>query len=354
MGDLLSNGVFRIVLEVESDPAGLAPRLMAFFNPYLTKEESENPADLTVCLHAVQTFEQAWIACCQTPHLIRETYAAGFTLRVWRGDLPNGESLAWDPQRQVGYRYCVSSRRVDFYGEEGAFIHLIELVRYYGLLVESAKGSAVLHSSAVVSRSRDAVTAFAGVKGAGKTTTMLEYVLGSEHEYFSGDKVLLDVQDGRVRARGWPDYPHIGLGSLRQHPSLLQAFPELADLINDPAQDDRQKVLIAPERFSEVFGRAPTGTAWLEEVVLPKVMQCAERSHQSLSTSEIVSLVEGDSVFEWPAQFTTSTWHGIPPAGTDIACTPSDELREALIRVRWTYSPGRKTTSTCDHRIATA
>ncbi|WP_448195455.1 hypothetical protein [Pseudomonas aeruginosa] len=354
MGYLLSNGVFRLSLQVEADPAGLVPRLVAFFKPYLMVENSDAPADITVCLHAPQAFEKAWKARCQTPYLIRESYAVGFTLKVWRGDLPNGESLAWDPEKQVGYRYCVSTRKVDFYGAGDAFIHLIELVRYYGLLVESAKGSAVLHSSAVVSRSHEVVTAFAGVKGAGKTTTMLEYVLAGEHDYYSGDKLLLDVQDGRVRARGWPDYPHIGLGSLRRHPRLIEEFSELAGLINDPACADRHKVLIAPERFAQIFGRAPTGSSWLDEVILPEVMQSAEQSQQSLSTAEILALIDCDSVFEWPAQFTTSTWHGIPPAGTDVPCALSDGLREALSRVRWTYSPGRSSTSTHDNHTTTA
>lgn len=52
MGYLLSNGVFRLSLQVEADPAGLVPRLMAFFTPYLMVDNSDAPADLTVCLHA--------------------------------------------------------------------------------------------------------------------------------------------------------------------------------------------------------------------------------------------------------------------------------------------------------------
>ncbi|MFW3165009.1 hypothetical protein WBQ28_10880 [Pseudomonas syringae pv. syringae] len=354
MGYLLSNGVFRLSLQVEADPAGLVTRLMAFLMPYMKVENSDASVDLTVCLHAPQAFENSWKALCQTPQIIRESHADGFTLKVWRGELANGESLAWDPEKQVGYRYCVSTRKVDFYGADDAFIHLIELVRYYGLLVESAKGSAVLHSSAVVSRSHETVTAFAGVKGAGKTTTMLEYVLAGEHEYYSGDKLILDVQEGRVRARGWPDYPHIGLGSLRQHPRLIEEFSELFGLLNDPAFGDRHKVLIAPERFAHVFGRAPTGSAWLDEVVIPEVMQSAERSRQPLSTVQILNLVDGNDVFEWPARFTASVWHGISPTGADIPCGVSDGLREALCRVRWTYSPGRSDTSIHPSRATTA
>ncbi|RMV71068.1 hypothetical protein ALP05_200120 [Pseudomonas caricapapayae] len=354
MGYLMSNGVFRISLQVEDDPAGLAKRLIAFFTPYLLVENNDATPDLTVCLHAPQAFKDSWKARCQTPHLIRKSYAEGFTLKVWQGDLPNGDSVAWDPESKVGYRCSISTRKVDFYGAEDAFIHLIELVRYYGLLVESAKGSAVLHSSAVVSLSRESVTAFAGVKGAGKTTTMLEYLLAGKHSYYSGDKLLLDVQDGRVRARGWPDYPHIGLGSLRQHPRLIEEFPELTGMINDPACADRHKVLIAPERFAEVFGRAPTGSSWLDEVVLPQVTQSAEVPPQPLSTAEILALIDGDSVFEWPAHFTISTWHGIPPSGTDIPCALSDGLRQALSRLRWTYRPGHRSAPASDSLVTPA
>ncbi len=339
---LLTNTVFSLRLRAQQASQPLATRLRTFLAPYLRAAAGDAEPDLCVDLHAADGFLPEWRARCTAPMTIRETHAVGFTLKVLRGALDDGTQLAWDAHAGVGYRYCVARREVAFYGDEAtAFIHLIELVRYFGLLVEQAKGTAILHSSAVLDERTGGVVAIAGIKGAGKTTTMLELVLGQGHRYFSGDKLLLDVVDGRLRARGWPDYPHIGLGSLRQHPALIERLGREAEAALDPARPDSDKILLTPEAFAAAVGRSPVGSGWLERIVLPEVAVDRALSTRALRGEDIDDLLRDPRIFEWPHTFITSTWHGMPPADRVMARRVAAPVAAALATLPWISMPGR-------------
>ncbi|EGH19605.1 hypothetical protein Pgy4_42219, partial [Pseudomonas savastanoi pv. glycinea str. race 4] len=179
MSRYLCNGRYRFELDDQTSGSALAQRLRVFLAPYFAEvaDDGQTTVDLRVRLHDSTAFKPEWIGLCVTPDIIRETYAPGFTLRVLRGHDPQaGLDYAWDADTQVGYRIDRARHTVDFHGDENAFIHLIELVRYYGLLVEQAKGSVIMHASAVVGPD-GGIVAIGGAKGAGKTTTMLDLVL---------------------------------------------------------------------------------------------------------------------------------------------------------------------------------
>lgn len=341
MDALLTNAVFSLRLRAQAQALPLAGRLRRFLFPYLWPAAGNVAPDLSVALHSAADFAPQWRARCTEPLTIRETYARGFTLKVLRGTLDDGSQLAWDEHTRVGYRYWQARCEVDFYGDDTAFIHLIELVRYHGLLVEQAKGTAVLHSSAVIDEETGAVTAFAGVKGAGKTTTLLEHVLYKGYRYFSGDKLLLDVVHGRLRARGWPDYAHVGLGALRQHPALVRRLGEQAAAVQDPARPDTDKILLTPEVFAQAVGISPTGSGWLQRIVLPQVALDDALSTRALRGEEIDDALRALDIFEWPHTFITSTWHGMPPAGTPLQRRIAAPVAAALGAIAWVSVRGR-------------
>ncbi|MBT2337096.1 hypothetical protein J7E49_24735 [Variovorax paradoxus] len=342
MNSLLTNTVFSLRLRAGDVSNPLAMRLRTFLSPYLWAGTGDGTPDLALDLHAAADFRPEWCALCIAPMTIRETYAIGFTLKVVRGVMEDGTQLAWDADMRVGYRYSIARREVAFYGDEAtAFIHLIELVRYFGLLVEQAKGTAVLHSSAVFDEKTGGVIAIAGVKGAGKTTTMLDLVLGQGHRYFSGDKLLLDVVDGRLRARGWPDYPHVGLGSLRQHPALVERLGSQAVAALDATRPDSDKILLTPEAFASAVGRSPIGSGWLERIVLPEVAVDAALRARPLRGEEIDDVLGDPRIFEWPHTFITSTWHGIPPADCAMERRVAAPVAAALGTLPWISTPGR-------------
>src|SRR6187402_1316503 len=104
------------------------------------------------------------------------------------------------------------------YVSEGSRIHLFEIVRQLSLLVEESLGSVLLHASATATAT--AAYLVVGKKGAGKTTTLFDMICEQGHGYLSGDRVLLSSHQGELLVRGWPDYPHVGIGTLAQHRKL--------------------------------------------------------------------------------------------------------------------------------------
>ncbi|MEV7004928.1 hypothetical protein [Streptosporangium sp. NPDC051022] len=144
-------------------------------------------------------------------------------------------------------------------GADGA-MDLVELIRDLTLKHQENAGTAVLHATAAY---RDgAVVLITGSKGAGKSTLLLELVEHHGYKIMSGDKTLaVEGEDGSVRATGWPDYPHLGYGTVVKYPGLR----EIAGLADDyrPAGDHAfsplGKFAVAPAPFRERFPSAPRG-----------------------------------------------------------------------------------------------
>ncbi|MES2743614.1 MAG: hypothetical protein V4754_22050 [Pseudomonadota bacterium] len=338
---VLSNGRFGLQLTWQAASAALVTRLRAFLTPYFAPCAGPDtpPVDLRIDLLPAEQFGQDWRARCTIPFALRASSAAMFNLNVVLGQ--DGQAqLAWDPLRAVGYRIDAGAARVAFYGDDAAFIHLIELVRYYGLLVEQAKGSVVLHSAAVIARDGEQVHAIVGPKGAGKTTTMLAMIASGHYRYFSGDKVLLDLQDGVLRARGWPDYPHVGLGTLRQHPVLAARLGVAFSAPDGSALSDRHKVLIDPALLMASIETSATGSGRLGALILPSVDTDGDGSQRALGAAEKDG-VSADQLFEWPHEFGTARWHGIEPAGLDLSKQVPPAIAAALRATPWYHVFGK-------------
>ncbi|OUM08535.1 hypothetical protein BW686_04240 [Pseudomonas syringae] len=331
----LCNGRYRLELNDQASGSALAQRLRVFLAPYFAdvNDDGHTPVDLSVRLHDSAAFRDEWVRLCVTPEVIRDTYAPGFTLRVLRGHDPlTGLDHAWDPDTRVGYRIDRARRDVEFYGDDNAFIHLIELVRYFGLLVEQAKGSVIMHASAVVGKD-GGIVAIGGAKGAGKTTTMLDLVLSEDYLYFSGDKLLLDVVEGRVRARGWPDYPHVGVGTLRTHPELAKRL-DLASVADDLSIANTEKRLCKPETMRAALKASPEGCGWLTTVMLPNVSARGALQVYAPARDAVLEQIHSPTLFEWPHRFITSTWHSMIDPGT-LSDTVPAEIVEGLLKVQW-------------------
>jgi len=146
---------------------------------------------------------------------------------------------------------------------------------------------------------------------------------------------------GRVRARGWPDFPHIGLGSLRPFPALLQALAPQAMPAITPDMPDQQKVLVPPEAFAATVGRSPVGVAWLDGILLPDVLAEGPPRQTAMPRADIMATLAERRIFEWPHTFVTSTWHGLPPADQALSAQINPALVEALCALPGTRSSGR-------------
>jgi hypothetical protein len=105
---------------------------------------------------------------------------------------------------------------------DGFALDVIELVRdLFSKRLESI-GVVVLHST-VLERNGQAALVI-GRKGAGKTTMALRLVTEHGFRFVSGDKAVVSVADEMPYVSGWPDYPHIGAGTLKSMPVLADAL----------------------------------------------------------------------------------------------------------------------------------
>ncbi|MEV5047151.1 hypothetical protein AB0N20_21550 [Streptomyces griseoincarnatus] len=120
-----------------------------------------------------------------------------------------------------------------------------------------------IHAAAVSTQS--GVIALVGPKGAGKTTTAIEFMRAGA-DFFTGDVLFLARDDNACHS--FPDYPHIGWGTLRSHQELAAEAQRLG---LKPAAD-QDKVFLPHDVYRIMLGagqgRSPLP---LRAVVLPQV-----------------------------------------------------------------------------------
>jgi hypothetical protein len=166
----------------------------------------------------------------------------------------------WASRWRAGGRTTIaveSSRTVFDLADDGsaARIHVSDTSRYHlsDLLrdvmweLASAGGNGRFIHAAAVSDGR-AVVAFTGSKGAGKTTTALDFVHAGAG-FYSGDILFLDSDGAAVHS--FPDYPGVCWGTLRAFPRLFDAAVGLG---LTPSPNDGQKVLLPHDFYRTALG----------------------------------------------------------------------------------------------------
>ncbi|WP_349304934.1 hypothetical protein [Paenibacillus sp. Marseille-Q4541] len=163
----------------------------------------------------------------------------------------------------------ISIQGEDVRAEELVFI---ELIRDLVLKNEENHGVVVLH--ATCSYKEGKANLIIGPKGAGKSTTLLEIVSKFGHQFMSGDKTFLWVENGQLYASGWPDYPHLGLGTLSKYPEFIGKFG-LSEEINDAKEtlwSTDHKRAVPPDVFKSMISHVPAGfTSLVGGFLYPKL-----------------------------------------------------------------------------------
>lgn len=174
--------------------------------------------------------------------------------------------IAMDPHKGT---VLISTQWKNEKAEELVFI---ELIRDLVLKNEENHGVVVLH--ATCSYKAGKATLIIGPKGAGKSTTLLEIVSKFGHQFMSGDKTFLWVENGQLYASGWPDYPHLGLGTLSKYPEFIGKFG-LSEEINAAKKNlwsTDHKRAIPPDVFKSMIPHVPAGfTSLVGGFLYPKL-----------------------------------------------------------------------------------
>lgn len=122
-----------------------------------------------------------------------------------------GTSMAFHP----------AQGRIDVALPAAGYLDFVERVRDLVLKDQENRGVLVLHAT---SAERDgSLAVISGSKGAGKSTILLELVEHFGFRVVAGDTTLAFVDEsGDVILTGWPDYPHLGFGTIDRYPGLLR------------------------------------------------------------------------------------------------------------------------------------
>lgn len=253
------------LLDLEVAPGADIEDALAFLATHLTAEEAKPDETgrepvATLRVHAY-TPELLTPPAGTVPEdiYLRKSASQFFTVPARRAAVDGREYLECT---KTGSRFVFdrAARVIDVTLGADGHMDLVELVRDLVLKHQENTGAAVLHATAAY---RDGqVVLVTGAKGAGKSTVLLELVEHFGYQVLSGDKTVLhELPDGSVVAAGWPDYPHLGYGTVAKYPGLK----EIAGIGDDyvPAEGHAfspvGKFAVDPLPFRDRFPSAPVG-----------------------------------------------------------------------------------------------
>ncbi|MBJ6363218.1 hypothetical protein ACFOQM_18525 [Paenibacillus sp. GCM10012307] len=167
----------------------------------------------------------------------------------------------------------------------------IELIRDLVLKNEENHGVVVLHATCAYKDER--ATLIIGPKGAGKSTTLLEIVSKFGYQFMSGDKTFLWVENGQLYASGWPDYPHLGLGTLSKYPEFIGKLNLSEDIhaAQESLWSTDHKRAIPPDIFKTIFASVPAGFTCLVGGFLYPKLEPAPASELAHLNDHVASML---------------------------------------------------------------
>jgi len=203
------------------------------------------------------------------PVVIRRSSAEAFNLHGDRAAVGPLEVVDC-PRTGTAFVFERPARRIDIYVSDRSRVQLIEFLRELVIRHQEHHDTVVLHAAALARNGRAVV--LVGGKGAGKSTLLLDLVTRPGWQYLSGDKVLLSAgpEGEGIVAHGWPDYPHLGCGTIQSNPRLRQGLEGQGVTVSGLPPD--RKLLLEPDTLQRALGFEPVADPLpLGTVLLPDV-----------------------------------------------------------------------------------
>ncbi|MDG4763009.1 hypothetical protein O7632_02610 [Solwaraspora sp. WMMD406] len=181
--------------------------------------------------------------------------------RRWRRD---GRTLIHIPSSTTVLDLADDATHAVVYVSPRSKHHASDFLRDVAWELVAGDGS-FTHAAAV--STDDGVIAIVGNKGAGKTTTAIEF-MRSGADFFTGDVLFLAHNDNSCHS--FPDYPHVGWGTLRINSELAAAARRHG---LEPASDST-KVFLPHDIYQTALGVAQGRSPLpLRVVVAPQVAE---------------------------------------------------------------------------------
>lgn len=330
---VLTTGRIDFGFDIGEGCEAIADKLLRQLSPAIRPGGANEPT-LGFALRRHDRLDEGTVRAARQPFHLRRSSSPPFNLNLVTGTDDQGRLVAADPDTGTAYVCDRERRQMTLYVSDGSHYHLLESIRYTLLAAEQAAGTIVMHASAALGE-RGAVLVL-GDKGRGKTTTMLSLLTQNGLSYFSGDKVLVDKVDGRLRLRGWPDYPHIGVGTLRRFPTISEACGLDLGASGEGALADSDKLLIEPDVFAHAIGGMPAfETRRCHAVVFPDVRTDTQHIEPVEDTTARRALIDG--AIEDTRGFTPGMWHGLVPS----VAPASEDLATLLADAGWYLANGK-------------
>lgn len=283
--------------------------VMFFFQLYLEKSDEWSKESLTdIYFYDFIEFEKDFCQYCgevAAQKTIRISSVKQFNLSV-KEYISQGYHIFVYDDNETAIIMDDSQHRVYLFLSQTSEIAIVELLRDIIIKDQENKGSVILHAAAVEKDNK--VVAISGIKGAGKSTATMELLFHAGYHFFTGDKLFVRFENEKLIAKGWPDYPHLGVGTISRY-SPLVAHCEAFDIRSKKPSD---KILLSPKEFygiEEIKINANVGE--VSAVIFPEFNVSGESE-----VSQVENVAERlISNIEYKEDFPMSKWHELVKPG---------------------------------------
>ena len=282
-------------------------RVISFFRLYFnqkTKWQKEAIADIYV--EDFSEFTEKISAYCTdviAEKKIRISSAEKFNLSVKEYEIHDYKIFVHETNN-TAFIMNYDTHEIFMFIDDSSEIALVEFIRDIVIKDQENKGSIIMHAAAV--EKNNSVIMISGVKGAGKSTLTLELICNGHYRFFTGDKLFLRVIDGKVIAKGWPDYPHIGVGTIRN----FKVLNDYCKKFNIEKMNNSDKILLDFEeyyRLDEI--NINSGYAELDYIIFPKF--AVDEPSNVIKVDDLKKRVRDN--IEFKEDFSMSQWHNFIP-----------------------------------------